>query len=324
MAKQYRVKRRIAQAIVSENGQLSVDVPRGYDIESLGFRLYGSIVVATGATSVRAEAPCQLIKRIELISDGKNTIASVPLVLLNRANVWRKQLGSLTPPTAATAATYPIEATGMLDQQLIDGLRPKDSNLRTKFMSQLQVRFTFGAAIDCFVPGAGVASLSGVYCDIFAYEMVELPDENGQITNPLYVVKRSFQDIAFTASNANMEIILPVGNVMRGVVIRAEGAVTAGEPSDAVINNIQLASNTDVRFNLPYLDARAGNKQDYDMTTLPTGIVAADLMSGGQQSVRALEGWDLTQASQAKLILDVTGATNTRVTVMTVELLRAA
>lgn len=324
MAGQYRIKRRISQVPVTENGQVSIDVPRGYDIETLNFRLYGTLNVTTiFSGAVRAESPCQLVKRIELVADGKNTIASIPLVMLNRGNVHRRgQLGSLTPPSGVAVAAYAIEATGSLDQALMDGIRSKDSNLRTMGMSLLQLRFTFGAVVDAFTPGTGAGNLSNVYVDVFTSEMIELPDEKGELTKPLYLVKRAYQDVAFVASNANAQVILPVGNILRGVIIRAEGSATAGEPSDAVINNIQLASGVDVRYNLPYLDARAQNKMDYGVTTLPTGIVVVDLMAEGGYTVQASEGWDLTNASEAKLILDVTGGANVKITVETIELIR--
>lgn len=323
MAGQLRIKRKVSQNVVTENGALLVDMPRGYDIESIIFRIYGTIVVSTGYTAVRSEAPVQLIKRIELIADGKNTVASVPFVMLNRANVFRGgQLGSLQAPTAASAATYTVSASGTLDQQLIDGIRPKDSNLRTSGMSLLQLRFTFGSIADCFTGGAGVATMS-MNLDIIASELIELEAKSGEVTSPLYLLKRSYQDIAFTTSNGNMEIPLPVGNVMRGVCLRAEGATTAGEPSDAVLNNVSLRSGVDVRLNVPYLDLRELNKMDYHVDTLPVGICIADLMSSGSDAgARASEGWDLTQASEAKLVLDVNGGANTKVTAMTMELVR--
>lgn len=322
MAGQYRIKRRIAQVPVTENGVITIDLPRGYDYEALYFRLYGTVNVTTAGTAVRAEAPAQLIKRIEVVADGKNTIASVPFVMLNRANVFRRgQLGTLTPPTAATIAAYSVAASGALDLSNVDGIRSKDANLRTNGMSLLQARFTFGAAVDLFT-GTPAGNIANMYVDVFSTEMIELPDANGQITQPLYLQKRAYQDIAFSASNANMAIALPVGNVLRGLWIRAEGSSTAGEPSDVVINNITLSSGVDVRLNLPYLDLREINKLDYDITTLPTGIVVADLMTHGGYNTQASEGWDLTQASEAKLILDVTGAANTKVTVVTHELIR--
>lgn len=321
--RQYRIKRLISKTVVTDNGAITVDVPRGYDIESIYFRLYGSFVITTNFTAVRAENPLQLIKRIELIADGKNTIDSVPFVLQNRAAVKRRgQLGALTPSAGFVIATNAFAAAAVIDKAMIDGIRPKDSNLRTDGMSLLQLRFTFGSVADCFT-GAGVGTLLNAFCDVYTSEMVEIPNGDEKRTSPLYLIKRAYQDVAFAASNAAFDIILPVGNVMRGVFLRSEGAVTAGEPSDAVINNVILRSNTDVRLNLPYLDLREANKQDFDITTLPTGICFADLMSfGAQAGVHAADGWDLTGASDARVTLDVTGAANTKVSVLTEELIR--
>lgn len=322
MAGQYRIKRKIAQIQVVENGQAIFDVPRGYDIEALHFRLYGTLNITTAATSIRAESPAQLIKRLELVADGKNTIASLPFVLINRANVFRRgQLGSLTPQSGTAIAAYSIEATGYLDQANMDGIRQKDSNLRTSGMSLLQMRFTFGAAVDTQVGGA--SSLTNVFVDVSSVEMIEIPDpKTGEITKPMYLVKRAYQDIAFTTSNANMQVILPVGNILRGVVIRTEGFTTAGEPSNSVLNNVILASGVDVRLNLPAGVVRSMNSMDYDVTTIPNGIYVLDMMTQGGYNTQASEGWDLTNASEAKLTLDVNGAANTKVTVETIELIR--
>ena len=324
MSGQYRIKRRIAQVPIAENGVVTIDLPRGYDYESLAFRIYGNVNVTTAfAGAVRAEAPCQLIKRIELVADGKNTINSVPFVLLNRGNVFRRgQLGSLTPPTSNAIAAYPIEATCALDMGNMDGIRSKDSNLRTNGMSLLQLRFTFGQTSDLFVAGAGAGNISSMFVDIFSTEMIEQPDATGKMTTPLYLVKRTYQDIAILASNANQQIILPIGNILRGVVIRAEGDVVAGEPSNTIVNNIQLASGIDVRFNMPGLDCRAMNKLDYQVNVLPNGIYVVDMMSEGGYNTQASEGWDLTHASEAKLLVDVVGGANVKLTIETIELIQ--
>ena len=321
MAGQYRIKRKIAQVPVTENGIFTLDMPRGYDIEAIYFRLYGTLNITTAATSIRAESPTQLLKRVELIADGKNTIASVPFVMLNRGNLFRRgQLGGIQPQSGTAIASYTVEATAALDQGLVDGIRSKDSNLRTKGMALLQMRFTFGAAADTMVGGAG--NLTNVFVDVYTTEMIELPDKEGKITNPLYLIKRAYQDIAFTTSNANMQIALPVGNIMRGVVIRTEGLTTAGEPSNGILNNAVLGSGVDVRLNLPGPCIRSMNSMDYDVTTIPTGIYVLDLMTEGGYNCQASEGWDLTTASEAKLTLDVVGGANTKVTVMTTELIR--
>ncbi len=322
---QYTIKRKMTPVAIVEAGIVSLDVPRGYDIAAIGMRFFCTANVTVAATSVRAEAPVQIIKRVELTADGKNTIASQSGVLLSRGmGVFRRgQLGSLTPPSGTAIAAYNVSGSMFLDQQFADGVRSKDSNLRTEGMSALSLRFTFGLAADLFVGGTVALSGANNFVNSWLYEYVELKADDGSRTSPLYLLKRSYQDLAFQASNANFDIPLPVGNVMRGVVVRGEGAVTAGEPSDAVINNVILRSNQDYRLNIPYLDLREANKMDYGLTALPIGFCMADMMGMGQEGgVKAADGWDLTAATAATLTLDVTGATNTKVNVATLELVR--
>lgn len=328
MAKrQYRIRRLIAQVPFTENGFYSQDLPRGYDIEHVGVRFNGTINITTlVAAGYRAEAPVQLLKRIEIIADGKNTIASVRGDVMNRSQAaFRKgQNGTLTPPSATGVAAYPnVNASLVIDQNIPDGVRPKDSNLRTSGMQLLQIKFTFGQVSDMFKPGAGAGNATVSFVDIWTSELVEIADPNDKsVTTPLYLRKRSYQDIAVVTSNAALDVQLPIGNVMRGVVLRAEGLTTAGEPDDTVLQNVILRSLTDVRLNMPYLDLREQNKFDYAVTTLPTGICIADIMCSGQESgVRATEGWDLTRASEAKLTLNVTGGANVKVSAMVEELL---
>ncbi len=330
MAGQYRIKRRTHQINLTENGVVTLDMPRGYDYESIFFRVSGAFNVTTAGTAVRALAPSQLVKRVELVADGKNTIASVPFWFLNRC-AKRAQMGLLTPPTAASIASYNVEMSGVLDQALIDGVRPKDSNLRTSGMSLLQLRITTGAGTD-MLTGSPAGSMTSFVLDVYTVETVELPDDKGQITSPIYLQKRAYQDIALPANNANQQVVLPVGNALRGVVILA---TVNGEPSEAVLNNIQLASGVDVRVNLPALDLKRMDGMDYEPTgmltnstaassssMLPTGLYEVDLMKNGPAAVQVTNAWDLSKASEAKLVLDVNGGAGYQLTVVTTEFIQ--
>jgi hypothetical protein len=165
--------------------------------------------------------------------------------------------------------------------------------------------------------------------DVGTVETVELPDEKGNVTSPLFLQKRSYQDIAIAASNANQQVVLPIGNALRGVEILA---TINGEPSNAVLNNVQLASGVDVRVNLPAASLQALNQMDNtnvglltNTTTnavssqMPTGMYLIDLMNNGGHDVQVTNAWDLTKASEAKLILDVTGGAGYQLTVITTE-----
>lgn len=332
MGQQYRIKRRIASITsgIADNAVFTIDIPRGYDIESLFFKVTATANVTTAGAAVRAMAPTQIVKRFELIADGKNTIASVPGWYLAK-NSCRSMFGLMTPPTAASIAAYQVEFFGSLDQALIDGVRPKDSNLRTSGMSLLQGRFTMGACVDLFT-GSPAGTFTALTVEVYTVETIELADSKGAVTSPLYLQKRSYQDIAIPASNANQQIVLPIGNALRGVLLLA---TVNGEPSNAVINNIQLASGVDVRVNMPGNAVQRMNQIDQSAigilsnttlwassTQMPTGLYEVDLMTNGPRDVNVTNAWDLSKASEAKMILDVTGGAGYQITAVTTEFIQ--
>lgn len=330
MGQQYRIKRRTHQVTLTENNVVTLDLPRGYDIESILLQVIGTANITGAGAAVRAMAPTQLIKRVELIADGKNTIASVPGWALAK-NLGRDQYGVCTPPTGFAIAAYAVEYNGVLDQCLVDGVRPKDSNLRTAGMSLLQLRITTGAATD-LLTGAPAGTMTVFTLNVSTVETIELPDAKGGITSPLYLQKRSYQDVSLPASNANQQIILPIGNALRGVTLLT---TINGEPSNAVLNNAQLASGVDVRVNMPALQIqRMGTVDNVNQGILanttawsssnlsPTGLYSIDLMRNGPRDVSVTNAWDLSKASEAKLILDVTGGAGYQVTCVTTEFIQ--
>ena len=65
MNNQFRIKRTYINVPVVAGGFATIDLPRGYDYESIHLRVVGSVQVTTLATAVRAEAPTQVISRVE-------------------------------------------------------------------------------------------------------------------------------------------------------------------------------------------------------------------------------------------------------------------
>lgn len=321
---QYRVVRKIATVPVVQNGFATVDIPRDYDLESLQVRLVGNVQVTTAGTAVRADAPCQVIPRMELIADGKNNLFSAPFWFASIANYARPLTHSgsrvITPPTAASIATYPIEAIGYIDLASVDCVRPKDSVFRSAPLSIFQLRLSFGAANDLFT-GAVAATFSNLNVEILAQQMVELPDATGAIAAPGFVKKVSYQEIALVASNANQEIRLPAGNLIKSVVMRTDGSVTAGEPSATVLNNVQLAAGVDVRFNLSGQQLRAKNNSEFGQ--FPAGYYVADLTRDGAAPGMLSELWDVGRVNEPKLIVDVVGGANVKMQSVTTEYLPA-
>lgn len=157
---QQRIKRIIATAVpFVPNGIVPIQLPRNYDIETLGIRVSGSwtlpVALATGSNgfkpAMRTDSPYGLFPRVEIVVEGRQTIFSVPAPVLGMANFWRRrQYYAITNVdtynhtqnpglvrNVATASsvltentTITFEGTFYIDFQSIMGMRPKDTNLR--------------------------------------------------------------------------------------------------------------------------------------------------------------------------------------------------
>ena len=321
----YRVQRKVATSNISAGQFDTKDLPRGYDMESLLFRISGSVQVTGAATSVRAEAPCQLVSRIIVLADGKNALMNEPFWALALGRYDRQLPASgaraTTPPSAAGVATYAVEAIGIYDFMTPDGLRPKDSNFRTSRLTLFQAQLFFGQPGDVFVGGTVVFSGQPTV-DISSIESVELPDEQGNFTTPLALRKVTWQRVGVQASNPQFEIRLPAGNNIKAVLLRGEGSVTAGEPSTGVLNNIQLAAGVDVRLNLLAANLRAKNNADYGQ--VPAGYYIGDVTSKADNPINLTELWDVTGQVEPKAVLDVVGGANNFIDAIITEYILAA
>jgi len=322
--RQYRIRRKVASVPIVAGGFGLQDLPRSYDYEAIFFRISANLQVTVAATSVRAEAPVQLVPRVEVVSDGKNTLLSAPFWAISLANYARDLIFSgarvTTPPSAVGIATYAVEAIGVHDFMTVDGARPKDSNFRTSALSMFQARLTFGQPGDPFV--GGTVNFTGTnQVDIFTAEVVELPAADGSYALPMALKKVSFFSQTFAASNANAEMRLPAGNLIKSVVLRTDGGTTAGEPSLS-LNNFKLQSGVDVRMDLAAANVRAENNADYGGTII-SGYYIGDLTTKGNARINLSDLWDVTGQAEPKLVMDITGGANVTATAVVTEYILA-
>lgn len=321
--RQFRLTRKVAQVPVTAGGFATIDLPRDYDYETVFLRITGGLQVTALATTVRAEAPCQVVQRAEVVADGKNNIFSAPFWFASMANTARKliEFGGrvTTPPSGVAVATYQVEAIGAIDLMTVDSVRPKDSNFRSSGLSLFQLRLSFGQPGDSFVGGTVV--FSNMYVDVFVQQLVEVADAQGNMTSPIALKKVSYQEIVLPASNANQELRLPAGNQIKSVTIRTAGSVTADEPATNVLNNLQLAAGVDVRMNVQGANLRAKNNTDYGQ--LLAGYYVADVTSKGPAAVNLTDLWDVSGAAEPKLIMDVTGGANVKMQAVVTEYILA-
>lgn len=307
---QFRIKRTYSTVAMVAGGFVTLDLPRGYDYESIHVRLYGTIQVTGAYTAVRAEAPTQLIPRLELIADGRNTLHSAPfwfstLGKYDRSSMRETGARVVTPPTGFGVATYSVEANGVIDLMTPDGERPKDSNFRTDGLQLFQLRISFGNFADIFTGAGTVAGATAINVEISTVEMVELPDAAGKRTSPVALKKVSFQELTVPSTNANQEVRLPAGNMIKSVVLRIEGNPTAGEPTALNLNRLQVFSGVDVRANQTGNSIRAQNNNDYGQ--LSAGYYVVDLARNGSGNAKLSELWDVTRQAEPKISMDIVG-----------------
>jgi hypothetical protein len=322
---QFRIVRKVATVPVVPGNFATIDMPRSYDLESVILRVSGTVNVTTIATAVRIEAPTQIITRAELTSDGKNNLCNAPFWALclgkhDRPNMGDVASGIVTPPSGVAVASYFVEATGIIDQCFIDGVRPKDSNFRTQGLQLFQLRLSFGQPGDLFV--GGVATYTNMNVEISVSELVELPDpKEGTVTNPIALRKVSYQEIALLATNPNQELRLPAGNLIKSILVRTAGSVTADEPSATILNNIQAASGVDVKLNTSGPTLRRKNTSDFGKF-LP-GYYVHDFSQRGEAQKNITEFWDVVNQTEPKIVVDVNGGATNKLQIVTTEFIMA-
>jgi hypothetical protein len=319
---QFRIKRTLATVPIAPGNFATLDLPRGYDYESIHIRVFGTVNVTAVATAVRAEAPTQAIQRAEVVADGRNTLFSAPfwfatLGKYDRQSMLENGARVTVPPTGTAVASYAVEANGVIDLMTVDGERPKDSNFRTDGLQLFQLRLTFGNPGDMFV--GGTATYTNMQVEISTVELVELPAADGTRTSPVALKKVSFQELAVPSTNANQEIRLPAGNMIKSVVLRTEGSPTAGEPTAAVLNRIQVASGVDVRLNAVSAALRGQNNNDFGALT--PGYYIADFSRNGSGTAKLSELWDVTRQAEPKVSLDIVGGANVKAQAVVTEYL---
>jgi hypothetical protein len=330
VSNQVRGLRQITQiALVGDNTQQNVDLPRGPAIESALIQVTGSIQVTTGFTSVLPQAPIQMIKRVDWVINGSLVLDSVAPQLV-QANWMRHNLTVLTPPSAASNATYPISLMVFYDRAMTDGVRPKDSLLKTDVgMSSNQLRIQMGALQDMFVGvGTGVANYSpGVTLTVAVKDYQEARNGAGQTPTPAFYLKRTQITLPTPATNPSQQQKLSTGNRLRAILFRpnvGSATQTYGTTSATPLTNIQLTRAGDQRANISFAALQQSNAAEFPVnfnaTAAYTGFAVLDLAANGSLGgIRYSEFWPIPSTADTFLTLSVVGGTYNGIDMMVLE-----
>jgi hypothetical protein len=209
------------QAVTAESQVLTFDIPRQLDLESLLLVLSGSINVTVAYAAVKTQSVYGLVKRVELLANGQTVMEQIggyelaALTIGQARGIAQSNAAFVTAPGVGVAAqSFALRLP--IDRSMFDAVRPKDTNLQTRDLATLQLRVTVGQFTDVFT-GAGTGAFTSTSATLWASSVQEYPDQAGRITVSPYLLKRVQQDVPITASNSNLIVRLPIGNLMRRV-----------------------------------------------------------------------------------------------------------
>jgi hypothetical protein len=300
---QLRLSRKWATSVFQPGLVDTIDLPRGFNLESIGLHFSGVVNVTTAYTGIRSEGLAKLIQRVELVKDGE-TVCTLPFTFATHAQVFRSNALIKVNPGIAIA-NYTPRIVGTCDLSHVGGLRSKDSILPTGKLQSLQLRVYYGQLSDMFVgAGACTPAVPALNLDIVVKETRETHNKA-----PVPAVRRiikSFEKVY--ASSGEDRIQLDPNMLYRGVILRTE---SNGDLSGAVLVSAKLALGSDYPIDLQAQQIVDENTLDNEGIPMPTGYYWIDFSRepGGQN--RASDWLDLHNKLDAFLIVNVTGgATN--------------
>lgn len=313
----FRLVRLGLPAIVySKNNAVRLELPNGLIQKRLVLRLTGNLVVGTAAATVFSDAPLGLVKKVELVGDGRRFLCSADgrdLWHLGRRMLRKKP--ELRAP-ATTVGTNAFSATMHLHSDALNFADSSESMLDTRLFKKLELVITFGSETDISTAGGGGTILvdTTTQVDVMAVETAEgvhkiafdhvlaLSEQTITATNPDFL----FGDI-------------PQSGLLAGILVRTTRDAGAGAgpvPVDDIINTLSIVSDVSIR-----------HVDKIKWRTLQSDEVTQFLIDGGDANTGQDVGYaylDLSEngmfssalninaLNKAQLKMDVTSGTGTQ------------
>lgn len=319
MPKQNRF-RFLGEVAFVKNSVKSFDLPRALLYHNLSLRLKGQVDIVTASPTAWAEAPWSLIRRIEIVVDGKDTIKSLDFEFLkafNQVMYGTAPSGSAMPVAVATDQNF--NAHAILPFEMPRSIRPIDTLLDSKNLSTFQLIITWGDENSVYsaLPANATLDPALTKLEIGAYESFGI---GGRFS--VFKQLNLTKDVA--AVTPDFQVILPVGNIYRAFFVKginygaSPANVDPGTPSNAVIQNLKLQSGTEVFFNKKANELQDDNKRLFGIESWPAGYHVLEFATDGLLT----ESLDARGLSSLDLVLDVLNpATTNRVKVYPMEVI---
>lgn len=304
--------RRVGKTSYSANAAESLDLPRKNLYRDLVLWLKGSVVITdvTQAPVVFTGgigSGLKIVKRVEVIANGRDTIKSLSLSALAMKNQFLFGARPQITESLLTAATHPFGGVVHLPFAMPRAIREIDTLLNSGRLATLELRVTYGATSDMYSTQPTALTEASTVGDLEVYvnEAIRLDGKD----EPYSAYKELYIEDVIAAASAEHQILLPVGNRYRGFMFESE---SDGEMVDTILKKITIKSGTDIFFSMDAYEGttyrpaggplRGDNIREFGLSdeTL-TGYLYVDFCKEG----RLVDCLDASRLSSLEAILDV-------------------
>ena len=284
-------QRQIDSLTYSANAISTIDIPRAHWGKKLTLLLVGQCDSGS-AVSRSTYNPFEIIKRVEIVANGSQTIKSVSGKSIYLQNIYEH--GTVPNRTQTPSSTSQSnQAFGGAvtiyfdkDTDYIETLLP------THILSSLQLKITWGAATD-------IDSGSGFNIDsLVCYPLLTEEINVGQSTDGVGVLKE-LELVKTISASGWMEVELPIGNVYQRVKLLTRDNTAA---SNTIVSEYEIVKDDlEIIRKVRFDQSRAEDLIEYavEAANQPTGYTVIDFDLGGSAPINT-KGW-----STCKLRLNV-------------------
>ena len=310
------VFRSFSKFTVGDGQTISVDLPRDLDYSAILLSFVGTPTF-TGTATAKSMAPHALIRNISLVANGSKQLCNCSGVTAALKNRIASQNKNASFGFTATSGT-PFYADTFIDQAIIDGIVPKDTQLPTRNLSSLQLAVTFNNLSDV-MSGGSAYSFTGTL-EVTLLNVKEYPAANGKFFVPGAVQYVSERTIPIARSETEYFHILTTDCLQRQFILYA---MDAGVFADAITDvRIDRGNVTLARIGAKELQA-LNRRSQLDLTAAYGDgkvLVIDPTRYLGQGRAKLSDGWDMRTANgsaeQLYMYISYTGAANRSITVV--------
>jgi hypothetical protein len=230
----------------------SVELPRSFLYRNIAIRLSGSVTSGgAGAYTVNPEAPLGLIRKLELVADGRKVLWTAAARDLYRlAHLFRGVEGERGAPIATAAQFNNFSATIVVDNMALRMQLPADSLFDPREYEKIELRVTWGTVSDITTGGTAPAINTTTSID------VQVQQTTVGVEHVAFNRVIQFDEQTVSGASSNFTFNVPRSGLLAGILLRTDHSpATGATPIDTMINFVTLKS--DNSFN--HVDRAAWN-----------------------------------------------------------------